>query len=222
MNSHFSTARIFAAILFCAICALAENPVCSNSDKDALNYESADCLAFDDFRFIRFTVREPLFSDGTPMGDSGIATFNEFRRDTEREKRFTQNGIVYSVTPKLQYQCSYAVYELDMLEDDALDGIRFSNGENFAIYYGCFYGSSKKSDTTFAETEFQRKLSAEDAYKLFADILLNSSGDPTIAPWSFYRKDGTLKYVGDMRDGYCMNASGMKKTKRVSGPRYCK
>lgn len=221
MNFFPKTALPLLASLCAAVSAFAENPVCSNTDVEAITYEKENCLAFDDFRFIRFTVREPLFSDGTPMGDSGNIVFDHYKYD-DHEKRFTQNGIVYSVRPKLRYTCTYDVYSLDSLDETVLSGVRFSNGERFATYFGCVYSPSKKADTTFAETEFQRKLSAEDVYKFFADALLNSGSAPTLAPWSFYRKDGTLKYVGDMRDGYCMNASGMKKTKRVSGPRFCK
>lgn len=227
MNVHFKNAKPLAAILFFAINAFAGNPVCSNYDKSNITYKVASCLAFDDFNFIQFTVREPLFDDGKEFGDSGVAVFEEYQSDKAKEKRFSKDGIVFSVTPKFQYNCNYSVYELEGLEDDALADIRFSNGESFAIYYKCFYAPSEKADTSFAETEFQRKISMEDLYRFMAEALVNAidsnAGEiSTLAPWSFYRRDGSLKFVGNMRDGYCMNASGMKRTKRVSSPQYCK
>ena len=227
MEPSFRRIKPFAAIFFLAINTFAKNPVCDNYTKSEISYGNASCLAFDNFRFIQFAVREPLFSNGTDMGDSGTASFEEYRLDEKQEKQFSKDGIIFSVTPKLQYKCNYSVYELEGLEDDVLSNIRFSNGENFAINYKCFYGPSEKSDTSFAETEFQRKISPEDLYRFMAEALVtamdSNAGDISLlSPWSFYRQNGSLKFVGNMRDGYCMNASGMKRTKRVTSPKYCK
>ena len=172
------------------------------------------CVAFNDMQFMKFFEDEPTFSDGEPYGEEGNIFFNEFKKDSDGETRFVKDGITYSVCPKLQYSCEYEVFPSEKLKDDFR--MEYSD-KKFTANYGCEYKPSGKFDTIFAVTEFQRFINVEE---LLMKALTKDLTE--LEFWKFYRKDGTLKFTGDIHGGYCMSANGMKKTKRVTSPKYCK
>lgn len=172
------------------------------------------CIAFNDMQFMQFFEDEPTFSDGTPFGEEGNVFFSEYKNDSKNESRFVKDGITYSVVPKLQYSCDYEVFPSENLGDDF--HMKYSD-KKFTVNYGCEYKECGKFDTTFAVTEFQKFI---DTGELLVKALTKDFTEIEI--WKFYRQDGTLKFTGDMHGGFCMSANGMKKTKRVTSPKYCK
>lgn len=199
-------------VLASAFIAHATNPICDNYDKSMSDYHG--CVAFNDKQFMQFFEDAPTYSDGEPFGEEGSIRFNEVINDTENESRFTKDGIVYSVRAKLQYSCEYEVFPSANLADEFR--MQYSD-KKYVANYGCAYEANGKYDTTFAETEFQKFINVEEML-----IKALTKDFTELEFWKFYRQDGTLKYTGDIHGGFCMSANGMKKTKRVTSPKYCK
>ena len=192
--------------------AYSQNPICSNYDKSRSDYDG--CFAYNATEFMEFFEYEPTFSDGMPYGEKGIVFWNEFKDDSENETQFVRDGITFSVLPKLQYSCEYEVFPSETLSEKF--NMKYSD-KKFAVKYSCEYKSNGKADTNFAVTEFQKFIEVEEL--LLKALTKDFTGFDV---WKFYRRDGTLKFTGDMHGGFCMSANGMKKTKRVTSPKYCK
>jgi len=172
------------------------------------------CVAFDDFRFATFYEDEPVFSDGTPFEEEGSVQFGKYIYDSENSIQFVKDGIAYRALPRLQYSCKYEVVSAENVDEDF--DLKYSD-IHYAVDYECAYESTGKNDTTFAVTEFQKTITTDE---LVVGVLSNNVGN--LAAWKFYRKDGTLKFKGDEKGGYCFSANGMKKTKQVTSPKYCR
>lgn len=204
---------IILTLIFTSVYCTAKNPICDNYDKDAVAYEN--CFSFNDWEFIRIFKDEPKFSNGTLMDSTGEVFFEEYKRDVQNESRFTKDAIVYSIFPKKQYICNYEKFPAENLNDELNINVGYS--AKFIVSYECDYKLNGEKDTSFAETEFQKRIKAEE---LIMQVLKQNFTE--LEEWKFYRNDGTLKFSGDMNGGYCMTANGMKKTKRVTSPKYCK
>lgn len=197
----------------------ASNPMCNNEDENMVFYYK--CYAFSDDQFVQVYKHWPTFDDGTPYEDEGeIFWQSNTVRISRDESEFTKNGIIFKVYPyAAAYNCNYSVFRTDQFN---VGDVNFHNyDQEFGVnFYNCGYNREYElstPDTTFAQTEFQRFISKEDVIS----ALLTRNIDE-LGPWKIYRKDGTLKFIGDVHGGYCMSNNGMKKTKKVTSAIYCK
>lgn len=188
--------KFLTALAILAGFCLAENPICSNRDKNIVPLKS--CFAYNDFQFLQFFEDYPTDNSGNAFQDSGTAYFEKYTELVDEATFFEKKGIIYKRYPNAQYTCNYQVVEIN---DDADDFNLKITDFKYVVSYGCEYRPIDKFDTAFAETEFQKK-----------------SYDGL---WQFYRKDGTLKFSGNKLGGYCMSTNGLKTTKRVSNPAFC-
>ncbi len=203
------------AVFLAALCAMsssgfAENPICDNTE--ASEAYDKKCLTLGESHFMQFFKEWPTYSNGEAFKDSGAVSWTSQIQDIpQSEKRFSKHNVIYSVFQKGVYECDYTVLSVGDL-DTSIPG--FDNDDFVTDYFNCKYAPNGEYDTTFAVTEFQKKVDA-------GEVVLNALQGEFFL-WKFYRSDGTLKFVGDINEGYCMNKSGMSKTKRVSNPRFCK
>lgn len=219
MGIYASVKRLIVLLVFLVVDGLADDILCENTDEGMTSvYE---CLALNDDEFVFLSKRWPTFSDGKPYDEEGTVTWSgKSRWVREKSTQFKKNGIVYVVYPVVAaYECDCIVFNT---KEQTVADINFWDGINEygRYYYNCGYRSEIElphPDTTFAETEFQRYISAED----LIGVMLTGNIDE-IGPWKIYRTDGTLKFVGDVHGGYCMSKNGMKKTKKVTSAVYCK
>ena len=191
--------KILLLLQAIAVFCLAQNPICNNYDIDLANiYE---CVAFSDNQFMTLFKRYPTFNNGEYYSDSGSVFFEDFVWLEDTKVQFQKKGIVYDVYQKGQYSCNYIVLSKAEMEEF---GIK-SYEHDYAVNYGCQYDAIDDFDTTFAETEFQRRS------EIFG-----------VEFWKFYRKDGTLRFDGNKNGGVCLSENGMYETKKVTSPAYCK
>lgn len=100
------TALIFQSAIFC-FCALpvggfAENPICDNTEAANAFYEK--CLATGESEFLRFSKEWPTFSNGEAFDSTGgIRWDSQTQLLPESEKRFSKNGVIYSLFKKGVY-----------------------------------------------------------------------------------------------------------------------
>lgn len=182
--------------------AFPSNPICSNTDKSLVNLYK--CYSFGESQFISLSDGLPTFSDGATMGREGSSRWeNERIRLCDAEKTYKKNGIVFSICSIGVYVCSYEVLKSDEVTIADLD-FRYDGGEYLINYYDCKYEKSEMLDTTYAQTDLQRK----------------ATGD--IVEWKIYRADGTLKFMDFFDEGYCMSKDGMTRTKKVVHAMFCK
>lgn len=204
-------------LFFAPIIAIAGNPICDNYDKYQITIYN--CLAFNDSQFVSAFMRWPTFSDGTPFETEGDILWNDKAvRISKNSRQYKKNGIVFKVyTMAATYGCDYVVFDAQKATVGDLDLGGYAYGVNF---YNCGFNNEIEldiPDTTFAETELQRSVSGMD----LVNAMITGNMEE-VAPWRIYRTDGTLKFIGDISDGYCMSRNGMKKTKKVTSAIYCK
>jgi len=206
--------KILVAFLLTVALGFAKNPICDNEDKSRVFYYK--CFSFGEDQFVSVKDGMPTFSDGTDMGSEGSSRWNNVTvRLCSEEKTYTKNGIVFSVCPIGAFSCQYEVFKTDEVTIGDVD-FR-DDGEYLINYYDCKYESTDVLDTTYAQTDLQKRASMAD---LLGAVIRQDVGD--FGEWKIYREDGTLKFVGSYYEGYCMSKNGMKQTKKVANAMFCK
>lgn len=214
---------ILALMLGAALCC-AKNMLCGN-DKAQI-FALKKCYAEDDFRSVHLFMFWPTHPDGSRYASSGTTSWDDRTRfDETKFTTFTENDIVYKVTPQMHYECSYKVIPSDKLAKkfkNSFSLYSLNDAEYYIVFYSnCGYAPGRFADTTFAETKHQRYsyASSSDA---FSNVLAAKNMEDIAYPWKFFREDGTLRFQGTEKEGICYDATGMKRTKRVTSPEYCK
>lgn len=122
----------------------------------------------------------------------------------------------FSCNPTLKTTSGTLVEEAYFWSSDEYD---YTNGVN---YFNCGLHNieTDSSLVTFAQNEYQRHVLSE--LEALASVQSGENDLMEYGHWEIYRKDGTLRFVGDNHEGYCMSKNGIKKVKKVNSPIYCK
>ena len=216
--------KMLLAILIGFSCIFAVNPICTNYDEQMTPFYG--CYVFSDNQFVKVFKRWPTFSNGEPFPEEGEGVYWNDKAIWIPEytgKQFTKNDIVFVTynRHKMVYQCDYEVFNVNEVNigEISFAGFDIEYGVN---YFNCGLHNieTDSSLVTFAQNDYQRHVLSE--LEALASVQSGENDLMEYGHWEIYRKDGTLRFVGDNHEGYCMSKNGMKKVKKVNSPIYCK